>query len=85
MRKRFGGCFNNGARLIFANGLPEIFKNPNLIFGKYEFGSKQITILPSIITTFYAVGLSLIIAVPTGICTAIFLNEICSKKNFLLK
>ena len=70
---------------IFANGLPAIFKNPNLIFGKYEFGSKQITILPSIITTFYAVGLSLIIAVPTGICTAIFLNEYASKKNFLIK
>lgn len=70
---------------IFANGLPSLFSNPNLIFGKYEFGSKSITLLPSIITTFYAVGLSLIISVPVGIGTAIFLNEYASKKNFLIK
>ena len=70
---------------IFVNGLPVLIKNPNLLFGKYEFGSKSITLLPSIITTFYAVGLSVLISVPIGIGTAIFLNEYASKKSFLIK
>ncbi len=70
---------------IFVKGVPHLFNNPHLLFGKYEFGSKQITILPSIITTLMTVALSLVIAVPIGICTAIYLNEYAKKNNFFIK
>ena len=70
---------------IFIKGCPELFSNPDLVFGKYEFGSHNITILPAIITTVMAVALCLLIAVPIGIMTAIFLNEYAKKGNFLIK
>lgn len=70
---------------VFVNGLPELITNPHLLFGKYEFGSENITILPSIITTLMAVVLSLIIAVPIGIMTAVFLNEYTRKNNIFVK
>ena len=70
---------------IFVKGAPHLFTNPHLLFGKYEFDSEQITILPSIITTLMTVGLSLLISVPIGLCTAIFLNEYAKKNNFFIK
>ena len=70
---------------VFVNGLPELIGNPHLLFGKYEFGSENITILPSIVATLMAVALSLIIAVPIGIMTAVFLNEYTKKNNILVK
>ena len=66
---------------IFAKGLPYLIQNPSLIYGKYEFGSHNITILPAIVTTLFAVFLSLIIAIPIGIMTAIFLNEYAKRGN----
>ncbi len=70
---------------IFVKGTPHLFSNPHLLFGKYEFDSEQITILPSIITTLMTVGLSLLISVPIGLCTAIFLNEYAKRNNFFIK
>ena len=70
---------------IFIKGVPTLVSNPHLLFGKYEFDSEQITILPSIITTLMTVGLSLLISVPIGLCTAIFLNEYAKKNNFFIK
>lgn len=70
---------------IFVKGTPTLFTKPHLLFGKYEFGSDKITILPSIVTTLMTVVLSLVIAVPIGICTAIFLNEYAKKNNFFIK
>lgn len=70
---------------VFANGLPELVRNPHLLIGEYEFGSERITILPSIVSTLMAVALSLIIAVPVGIMTAVFLNEYTKKNNVLVK
>lgn len=70
---------------IFAKGLPELIANPHLLIGKYEFGSENITILPSIVATLMAVLLSLIIAVPVGIMTAVFLNEYTKKNNIFVK
>lgn len=82
----FSGLFAGAILLlvigfIFAKGLPYLIQNPSLIYGKYEFGSHNITILPAIVTTLYAVFLSLIIAIPVGIMTAIFLNEYAKKGN----
>ena len=70
---------------IFVKGAPHLFTNPHLLFGKYKFDSEQITILPSIITTLMTVGLSLLISVPIGLCTAVFLNEYAKKNNFFIK
>lgn len=70
---------------VLVKGAPTLFTNPHLLFGKYEFNSEKITILPSIVTTLMTVALSLLVAVPTGICTAIFLNEYAKKTNVLIK
>lgn len=70
---------------VFVNGLPELITNPHLLFGKYEFGSENITILPSIVATLMAVALSLVIAVPIGIMTAVFLNEYTKKNNIFVR
>lgn len=70
---------------IFVKGFPELISNPHLLFGKYEFDSEKISIQPSIVTTLMAVVLSLLIAMPIGLCTAIFLNEYASKKNIFIR
>ena len=70
---------------VFVNGLPELISNPHLLVGKYEFGSENITIMPSIIATLMAVALSLVIAVPIGIMTAVFLNEYTKKNNIFVR
>ena len=66
---------------IFAQGLPYLLKTPSLLFGKYEFGSETVTIFPSLVTTLMAVFLSLLIAVPIGIMTAIYLREYTGSNN----
>lgn len=70
---------------VLVKGAPTLFTNPHLLFGKYEFNSEKITILPSIATTLMTVALSLLVAVPIGICTAIFLNEYAKKNNVFIK
>lgn len=82
----FSGVFAGAALVlvigfIFAKGMPYLITNPSLIYGEYEFGSHNITVLPAIITTLYTVFISLLIAVPIGIMTAIFLNEYAKKGN----
>lgn len=70
---------------ILVKGTPFLIQNPHLLIGKYQFDSEQVTILPSIVTTLMTVFLSLIIAIPIGIGTAIFLNEYAPKKSWLVK
>ncbi len=70
---------------ILVKGLPYLVRNPSLIWGQYEFGGEKVTILPAIVTTLYAVGLSLLIAVPIGIMTAVFLNEYARRGNPLVR
>ncbi len=70
---------------ILVKGLPYLVRNPSLIWGQYEFGGEKVTILPAIVTTLYAVGLSLLIAVPVGIMTAVFLNEYARRGNPLVR
>lgn len=70
---------------VLVKGAPTLFTNPHLLFGKYEFNSEKITILPSIVTTLMTIALSLLVAVPIGICTAIFLNEYAKKNNVFIK
>ena len=70
---------------VFVQGLPHLITNPHLLFGKYEFASENITIFPAIVTTLMAVFLSLIIAFPIGVMTAVFLNEYAKKGNLFVR
>ena len=86
----FSGVFTAVALLlvlgfILVKGLPNLIGNPHLLFGKYEFNSEKITILPSIITTLMTVALSLLIAIPIGVCTAIFMNEYARKNSVIIR
>lgn len=80
------GCISLGSLLlllgfIFLKGVPVLFQKPHLLFGRYEFGSDAITVWPSIVTTLMSVLLSLVIALPIGVMTAIFLHEYTKKKS----
>lgn len=86
----FSGVFTAAVLLlvlgfILVKGLPNLIGNPYLLFGKYEFNGEKITILPSIVTTIMAVALSLLIAIPVGGCTAIFMNEYAKKSSVIIK
>ncbi len=70
---------------IFVKGIPTLVKNPYLVFGEFEFGSERVTVFPAIICTLMAIVISLIIAVPIGIMTAIFLNEYTNKENSFVR
>ena len=68
---------------IFLKGIPHL--SWELLFGKFEFASEKITIFPSVVTTLMAVALSLLIAVPIGIMTAVFLNEYARSGNIFVR
>lgn len=70
---------------ICVKGVPELVSNPHLLIGAFEFGSSEITIFPAIITTLWAVAISMIIATPIGIMTAIWLNEYAPKNSVAVK
>ena len=70
---------------IYVKGLPFLIKNPRILYGKFEFASENITVFSSIITTLMAIFLSLVIAIPIGIITAVFLNEYAHKSNFFTR
>ena len=67
--------------VMFFKGVPVLLRSPQLIFGQYSFGSHRITLLPAIVTTLYAVALSLLIAVPIGVMTAIYLQEYAKRSH----
>lgn len=70
---------------IMVKGVPELIKDPAILYRKYEFGMSEVTIYPAIITTLETVTLSLLVSVPIGIMTAIFLNEYAKRGNWLIK
>ena len=70
---------------IMVKGVPELVKDPAILYRKYEFGMQDVTIYPAIITTLKTVTLSLLISVPIGIMTAIFLNEYAKQGNVFVK
>lgn len=62
---------------ILIRGIP--YFNPSLF--AFEYNSENVSMLPSIITTLIMTALSLLIAVPLGIFTAIYLVEYAKKGN----
>lgn len=60
---------------VLIRGVPVLVRDPSILYGRFEFGSSDITVLPALVTTLWAVVLSLAFAVPVGIMTAIWLHE----------
>lgn len=67
---------------LLVMGLPHL--SGQLLFGAYEYGG-EISILPSVAATLMTVGISLVIALPLGICAAIFLSEYAGSRNPLVR
>ncbi len=66
---------------ICVNGIPSL--SPELFEAKYN--STNVSMMPSIINTLCLIGLSLLIAVPLGIGSAIYLVEYASRQNRIVK
>lgn len=66
---------------ILVNGLPHL----KLSLFSLEYTSDNVSLMPALITTFYIVILTLIIALPIGIATAIYLVEYARKGSRLAK
>lgn len=60
---------------VLAKGVPVLVRDPSILWGRFAFGSDDITVLPALVSTLWAVVLSLAVAVPVGILTAIWLQE----------
>ncbi len=66
---------------ILINGVPHL----KLSLFSLEYTSDNVSLMPALITTFYIVILTLIIALPIGIATAIYLVEYARKGSRLAK
>lgn len=64
---------------LLSKGVPVLIEQPSLLYGGFAFGKDQITLLPSLVATVMTVILSLAIAVPVGVMTAVYLREYASK------
>ncbi len=66
---------------ILVKGVPHL--KPSLFELKYT--SDNVSLLPSLITTFMMTALSLLVSVPLGVFSAIYLVEYASKENRFVK
>jgi len=65
---------------VIIRGLP----NLKLSLFSLHYTSENVSVVPALITTVEMTALSLLIAVPLGVCTAIYLVEYASRKNKLV-
>jgi len=65
---------------VVINGVP----NLRLSLFSLEYTSENVSVIPALITTLQMTVLSLLIAVPLGVFTAIYLVEYASRKNKLV-
>ena len=72
-----------GAMIVFVavKGIPNLTKN--FLFGKAT--NANATLLPALVSTLMIVAVTLLIALPLGICAAIYLNEYSKKGGRLVK
>lgn len=66
---------------ILANGIP----NLKLSLFETEYNTDNLSMLPSLINTFYLTALTLLVSVPVGIFSAIFLTEYAKKDSVFVK
>ena len=60
---------------VVIRGVPVVASNPNFLIGERSFLRDTYGILPNLINTLYVVIITLLIATPLGVGSAIFLNE----------
>lgn len=68
---------------VFVRGIPHL--SWNFIFGDYDTLSGQLSIKPALIGTLYLILISMVIAIPIGIATAIFMSEYLQGKSRFIK
>ncbi len=66
---------------ILVNGIPHL----NLSLFELEYTTDNVSLFPALITTVMMVALSLVLAVPLGVFTAIYLVEYANRGNKLVK
>lgn len=66
---------------ILVKGIP----NFSLELFAWEYTSENVSMIPAIINTLLMTGLSLIMAVPVGVCSAIYMVEYAKKGSRLVK
>ena len=66
---------------ILINGIPHL----NLSLFELEYTTKNVSLFPALVTTVMMVALSLVLAVPLGVFTAIYLVEYANRGNRLVK
>lgn len=64
---------------ILINGIPNISSG---LFSM-QYTSENVSIMPALITTFYTILLTLIVTLPIGIFTAIYLSQYAKNKYFI--
>lgn len=66
---------------ILVRGIP----NLNISLFEWEYSTKNVSMLPSIINTIEITAFTLFLAVPLGVCAAIYLVEYSNQKSFVVK
>lgn len=66
---------------ILVRGIP--YLDPSLFSLKYN--SENVSLLPALINTFFVIGISLLFAIPIGVCSAIYLSEYAKKDSLWVK
>lgn len=65
---------------ILLNGIPNI--SPSLF--EFKYSSQNVSIIPALVTTFLSIVITLIVTLPIGIFTAIYLSQY-AKNKFIIK
>lgn len=65
---------------ILLNGIPNI--SPSLF--EFKYSSQNVSIIPALVTTFLSILISLLVTLPIGIFTAIYLSQY-AKNKFIIK
>ena len=65
---------------ILLNGIPNI--SPSLF--EFKYSSQNVSIIPALVTTFLSILVSLLVTLPIGIFTAIYLSQY-AKNKFIIK
>mgnify|MGYP000909942790 FL=1 len=65
---------------ILINGIPNI--SPSLF--EFKYSSQNVSIVPALVTTFLSIVITLIVTLPIGIFTAIYLSQY-AKNKFIIK
>lgn len=66
---------------IFINGVPHI--SPDLF--AWNYSTENVSLMPALITTLYTIGGALLISVPIGVFTSVYLVEYADRTKLIVK